>query len=48
MMTLCSETGDSTMTFKECLDKSVQIAHYFRSQGIKKVNQNIFLYCHHH
>ena len=26
------------MTFQQCLDKSLQIAHYFQSEGFKKVN----------
>lgn len=33
MMTLCSESGDTSMTFRECLDKSLRIAHYFRNAG---------------
>jgi len=36
MMTYCSENGDTSMTFQECLDKSCQIAHYFQDKGFKK------------
>ena len=39
MMTFCDEkSGDKTITFQQCLDKSMQIAHYFQSEGYKKVN----------
>ena len=38
-MTFCDEkSGDKTITFQQCLDKSLQIAHYFQSEGFKKVN----------
>ena len=37
MMTMCGELGDTTMTFRECLDKSVRIAHFFRNAGYVKV-----------
>ena len=38
MMTFCDEkSGDKTITFQQCLDKSLQIAHYFQSEGFKKV-----------
>ena len=37
MMTFCDEkSGDKTITFQQCLDKSLQIAHYFQSEGYKK------------
>ena len=38
MMTLCSESGDTSMTFRECLDKSLRIAHYFRNAGYVQVS----------
>ena len=38
MMTFCDEkSGDKTITFQQCLDKSLRIAHYFQSEGFKKV-----------
>ena len=42
MMTFCDEkSGDKTMTFKQCLDKALQVAHFFQSQGYKKVELNL-------
>ena len=41
MMTYCSENGDTSMTFQECLDKSCQIAHYFQDKGFKKVKFSV-------
>ena len=41
MMTLCSETGDTSMTFRECLDKSLRIAHFFRNAGYVQVDSNL-------
>ena len=44
MMTFCDEkSGDRTMTFKQCQDKTLQIAHYFKSQGYKKVRQRLVI-----
>lgn len=40
MMTFCSETGDTSMTFEQCLHQSLQIAHYFRNRGYKQVGAN--------
>jgi len=36
MVIFCDEAGDSIITFRQCLRKSLRIAHYFRDQGFKK------------
>ena len=43
MMTLCSETGDTSMTFRECLDKSLRIAHFFRNAGYVQVGSSMLV-----
>ena len=44
MMTLCSESGDTSMTFRECLDKSLRIAHYFRNAGYVQVGGKVKIF----
>jgi len=51
MITFCSETGDTSLTFMEALNKSCQVARYFQSKGYKKgdvvalVLENRIEYC---
>jgi len=37
MMTFCSEMGEKTMTFRQCREKALQVAHLFKDKGYKKV-----------
>ena len=36
MITMCSETGDVSMTFREALDKSLRICNYFKKEGYNR------------
>ena len=45
MMTFCSETGDRTMTFRQCREKALQLANLFKDRGYKKVGFKYFV-CH--
>ena len=41
MMTFCSESGDQSMTFRQCREKALQVANFFKEKGYKKVRPEL-------